>query len=66
MTLVPEKIYKAGEFAALMGVDAKTIARWSKDGLVPFVRTPGGHRRYRESVVRAVRNGTPIPRDEAA
>ena len=66
MTLVPEKMYNAGEFAALMGVDPKTVARWSKDGLVPFVRTPGGHRRYRESVVRAVLNGTPIPQDEAA
>jgi excisionase family DNA binding protein len=66
MTLKPEEMYTAGEFAALVGVDSKTVARWAKAGKVPFIRTPGGHRRYRESVVRAVLNGTPIPREEAA
>ena len=42
MTLEPEKMYTAGEFAALVGVDPKTVARWAKAGQVPFVSTPAG------------------------
>ena len=41
------------EVALLFGVDPKTIARWSRAGLLSAVRTPGGHRRFRESEVRA-------------
>lgn len=66
MTLVPEKLYTAGEFAALVRVDPKTVTRWAKAGLVPCVVTPGGHRRYRESVVRAILDGEPVPQGKAA
>ena len=34
------------EAAAVLHVDANTLARWSKAGKVTAVRTPGGHRRY--------------------
>ena len=39
--------------AAMFGVDPKTLARWSALGLLRARRTLGGHRRYRESEVRA-------------
>ncbi len=39
------------EVASLFRVDVKTVTRWAKSGRLACVRTPGGHRRYRESVV---------------
>jgi excisionase family DNA binding protein len=35
-----------GEVAAVLHVDANTVARWSDHGKLRAVRTPGGHRRY--------------------
>lgn len=42
-----------GEVAAMVHVDPKTVSRWAASGRLPFVRTPGGHRRYRRSTVEA-------------
>ncbi len=39
------------EVAALLGVSPKTIARWAKDGKLPYQRTLGGHRRYDPQVI---------------
>ena len=41
-----------GEVAALFKVDAKTVTRWAAAGRISSIRTPGGHRRFRESEVR--------------
>lgn len=49
-----------GEVAKMLGVDPKTLGRWAKLGKVPCVRTLGGHRRFRRSVVEAILNGDPI------
>ena len=38
----------------LLGVDQSTLRRWSDAGKVPVFRTPGGHRRYAESDLRAL------------
>ena len=38
--------------AAILHVSPKTIARWAKDGRLPFQRTLGGHRRYPEPAIR--------------
>lgn len=43
--LTPRQV--ANRFA----VDPKTVTRWARDGKLPSIRTPGGHRRYRQSVV---------------
>jgi len=40
------------EVAAMFGVDVATVARWARRGRLPAVRTPGGHRRFRERDVR--------------
>jgi excisionase family DNA binding protein len=42
----------AGEVADLLGVSPKTIARWAKQGRLPYQRTLGGHRRYPEPAIR--------------
>jgi len=45
------------EVAALFRVDPKTVTRWARAGKLTSLRTLGGHRRYRESEVRALLAG---------
>jgi excisionase family DNA binding protein len=40
------------QVADILHVSPKTIARWAKDGRLPFQRTLGGHRRYPEPAIR--------------
>ena len=54
-----EKLLTPAECAALWKVDPKTVTRWAKAGKLTSIRTLGGHRRYRESEVRALITGTP-------
>jgi excisionase family DNA binding protein len=42
------------EVATAFRVDPKTVTRWAKAGKLSSVRTPGGHRRYREAEVRGL------------
>lgn len=39
------------EVAAVFRVDPKTVTRWAKEGRLEAIRTLGGHRRYRTSVI---------------
>lgn len=43
-----------GEVASLFRVDPKTVTRWATAGRIGSIRTPGGHRRFRESEVRSL------------
>lgn len=54
-----ERLLTPGEVAALFRVDPKTVTRWAASGRISSIRTPGGHRRFRESEVRALLNGNP-------
>ncbi len=47
-----ERLLTPGEVAALFRVDPKTVTRWAASGRISSIRTPGGHRRFRESEVR--------------
>jgi excisionase family DNA binding protein len=47
-----ERLLTPGEVALLFRVDPKTVTRWASAGRSGSVRTPGGHRRFRESEVR--------------
>lgn len=47
-----ERVYTASEVGVIFRVDPKTVTRWAAAGRIAFFRTPGGHRRYRESEVR--------------
>jgi excisionase family DNA binding protein len=47
-----DPLLKPGEVAVIMRVDPKTVTRWAKAGRVKSMRTPGGHHRFRESLVR--------------
>ena len=52
-----DKLLQPGEVADTLGVDPKTLTRWANKGKIPCVRLPGGHRRYRKSVVDAILSG---------
>lgn len=52
-----EPLLTPGEVGQLLKVDPKTVTRWATAGLIYSVTTPGGHRRFRESDVRAILNG---------
>jgi excisionase family DNA binding protein len=49
-----EKLLTPAEVAALFRVDPKTVTRWAKAGKLTAIRTLGGHRRYKESEVKAL------------
>jgi excisionase family DNA binding protein len=51
---VGERLLTPGEVAALFRVDPKTVTRWAAAGRISSIRTPGGHRRFRESEVKAL------------
>ena len=60
----PETLLTPAEVAALFRVDPKTVTRWAKSGKLTSIRTLGGHRRYRETEVRALLGGIPEQRTE--
>jgi excisionase family DNA binding protein len=47
-----ERLMTPGEVAALFRVDPKTVTRWAIAKRIDCVRTPSGHRRFREADVR--------------
>lgn len=52
-----ESLLTPAEVAAMFRVDPKTVTRWAKSGRLGSTRTLGGHRRYKESEVRALLSG---------
>ena len=50
----PERLLTPHQVAQLFRVDPKTVARWASNGWIGSIRTPGGHRRFRESEVLAL------------
>lgn len=55
-----DRLLTPGEVAALFRVDPKTVTRWAAAGRMGSIRTPGGHRRFRESEVRALLEGDEV------
>jgi excisionase family DNA binding protein len=49
-----ETLLTPSEVATLFRVDPKTVTRWAKAGKLTSIRTLGGHRRYKESEVKAL------------
>ena len=49
-----ENLLTPAEVASLFRVDPKTVTRWAKAGKLTSIRTLGGHRRYKESEVKAL------------
>jgi excisionase family DNA binding protein len=55
----------SAEAAALANVGPTAIKRWADAGILPCIRTAGGHRRFRrEDVQRLMRSGVPASSDQ--
>jgi excisionase family DNA binding protein len=54
MSSEQEVLLTPAEVASLFRVDPKTVTRWAKSGKLTSIRTLGGHRRYKESEVKAL------------
>jgi len=48
------------EAADSLGVTTKTLRRWENKGYLMPSRTPGGHRRYKLSSLKAIKRKTAI------
>lgn len=55
--MTDDRLLTPAEVAALFGVHPRTTTAWADAGRITPIRTPGGHRRYSESEIRAVLNG---------
>jgi excisionase family DNA binding protein len=42
---------RASEVASRLQVSPKTVARWAKEGRLPYRATLGGHRRYPARII---------------
>ena len=51
-----EVLLTPAEVASLFRVDPQTVTRWAKAGKLTSIRTLGGHRRYKDSEVKALLN----------
>ena len=49
---VAEPSLSTSHVADILHVSPKTIARWAKDGRLPYQRTLGGHHRSPEQAIR--------------
>ena len=49
-----ERLLTPGEVAEMFRVDPKTVTRWASGGRIGSIRTPGGHRRFKEAEVKAL------------
>ena len=49
-----EMLLTPAEVASMFRVDQKTVTRWAKAGKLTSIKTLGGHRRYKESEVKAL------------
>lgn len=49
--VTPDELLRTGQVALLFNVDPKTVTRWCNDGLLAYIRTPGGQRKIPLSAV---------------
>ena len=58
-TGIGERLLRTSDVALLFQVSERTVSEWARRGRVPWVRTPGGHRRYpAEQIRRLLMNGS--------
>jgi excisionase family DNA binding protein len=57
------RLLTPGEVAEVFRVDPKTVTRWAAAGRIGSIRTPGGHRRFREDEVKALLEGGDLADD---
>ena len=65
VTMETERLLTPGEVALMFRVDPKTVTRWASAGRIGSIRTPGGHRRFRESEVSALLADLTVPASQS-
>ena len=45
---------RTAQVAELLQVSPKTVSRWAQEGMLPYFRTLGGHRRYPDAEIRVL------------
>jgi excisionase family DNA binding protein len=45
---------RTAQVAELLQVSPKTVSRWAQEGMLPYFRTLGGHRRYPDAEIWAL------------
>ena len=56
-----ERLLTPHQVAEMFRVDPKTVARWASSGRIGSIRTPGGHRRFRETEILALLAERAVP-----
>ena len=49
-----DELLTPSQVAQLFGVNPKTVTRWADTGRLDYIRTPGGHRRFRRTEITAL------------
>jgi excisionase family DNA binding protein len=49
-----EELLTPSEVAAMFRVNPKTVTRWARAGRISYIKTLGGHRRFKASEIRAL------------
>ena len=60
-----DSLLTPAEVARMFSVDAKTVTRWANRGYLTSIRTLGGHRRFKETEVKALLKKSSQPRGNA-
>ena len=58
---IDEQLLRPGQVAALFQVSRRTISDWARAGKLDAIITPGGHRRFRATQVRALLESQMVP-----
>ena len=58
---IDEQLLRPGQVAALFQVSRRTVADWARAGKLDAIITPGGHRRFRATQVRALLESQTVP-----
>jgi len=58
---IDEDLLRPGQVAALFQVSRRTISDWARAGKLDAILTPGGHRRFRATQVRALLESQMVP-----
>ena len=49
-----ERYLRTSEVAMRLQVSPKTVARWAKEGRLPYLATLGGHRRFPSAAIESI------------
>jgi len=58
-----EELLTPSEVAAMFRVNPKTVTRWARAGRISYIKTLGGHRRFKASEIRRLLADAEEPAD---